>query len=137
MATVRERQQGVKGAVPRQRGVRRIRVAVQRVGPWSIFKLALLFYLCLMLVVVIGLALLYMFLDAVGVLDSVADLLTGLGFGDEAGFEINGGFLFRMIFLIGLISVVLWSAFSVLVAFLYNLIADLVGGIEVTLRERQ
>ncbi|HEX6206922.1 MAG TPA: DUF3566 domain-containing protein [Actinomycetota bacterium] len=116
---------------------RRIRVAIRRVNPWSVLKFSLLFYFCLMLVFVIGLAILYMVVDALGVVASLEQLLESLGFGGDAGFEVNGGFLFRTIFLIGLISVVIWSALTLFFAFLYNLISDLVGGIEVTLAERR
>lgn len=116
---------------------RRIRVAIRRVNPWSVLRFSLLFYFCLMLVFVIGLAILYMVVDALGVVASLEQLLESLGFGGEAGFEVNGGFLFRTLFLIGLISVVVWSALTLFFAFLYNLISDLVGGIEVTLAERR
>ncbi|HUG87161.1 MAG TPA: DUF3566 domain-containing protein [Actinomycetota bacterium] len=116
---------------------RRIRVAIRRVNPWSVLRFSLLFYFCLMLVFVIGLAILYMVVDAIGVVGSLEQLLESLGFGGEAGFEVNGAFLFRTLFLIGLISVVVWSALTLFFAFLYNLISDLVGGIEVTLTERR
>jgi hypothetical protein len=116
---------------------RRIRVAIRRVNPWSVLRFSLLFYFCLMLVFVIGLAILYMVVDALGVVASLEQLLESLGFGGEAGFEVNGGFLFRTLFLIGLISVVVWSALTLFFAFLYNLISDLVGGIELTLAERR
>jgi hypothetical protein len=52
-------------------------------------------------------------------------------------FEVDFWYLFRMMFLIGLFSTVLWAAFTMFVTFLYNLISDLVGGIEVTLVERR
>lgn len=110
---------------------------IRKVGPWSVLKFSLLFYFCLMLVFVIGLAILYMVVDALGVVDSLEDLLTSFGFGGEAGFEVNAGFLFRTVFLIGLISVVVWSALTLFFAFLYNLISDLVGGIDVTLAEKR
>jgi len=112
-------------------------VAIRRVNPWSVLRFSLLFYFCLMLVFVIGLAILYMVVDAIGVVGSLEQLLESLGFGGEAGFEVNGAFLFRTLFLIGLISVVVWSALTLFFAFLYNLISDLVGGIEVTLTERR
>jgi hypothetical protein len=116
---------------------RRARVAIRRISPWSVLKVSLVFYFCLMLVILVGLSILYAVLSSTGILDDVAQLLTSVGFGDpQRGFEFNAGYLFRTTFLIGLVSTALWAAFTVFVAFLYNLIADLLGGIEVTLVER-
>jgi hypothetical protein len=114
---------------------RRIRVQIRRVSPWSVLKLSLLFYFCLMLVVLLGLGILYAVVDALGILDSIAELLNSVGFGPN--FRFNGGAIFRTLFFIGLISVAVWSALTVFVVFLYNLISDLVGGIEMTLTERR
>ena len=126
-----------------QQGVRRptarkVRVVIRRINPWSVLKMSLLFYFCLMLVVLVGLGILYGVLDSLGILDTTEELLSELGFGEgTAGFEFNAGYIFRTLLLIGLISTGLWAALTVFVAFLYNLIADLVGGIEVTLTERR
>lgn len=126
-----------------QQGVRRptarkVRVVIRRINPWSVLKMSLLFYFCLMLVVLVGLGILYGVLDSLGILDTTEDLLSELGFGEgTGGFEFNAGYIFRTLLLIGLISTGLWAALTVFVAFLYNLIADLVGGIEVTLTERR
>ena len=117
---------------------RRVRVQIRKVNPFSVLRFSLLFYFCLMLVVLLGLAILYAILSAGGVLDSLAQLLTDVGFGDRQGnFEFDTGFIFRTLFLIGLVSTILWAAFTLVLAFLYNLISDLVGGIEVTLIERR
>jgi ABC-type amino acid transport system permease subunit len=119
-------------------GPRKVRVTIRKVNPWSVLKVSLVFYFCLMLVIAVGFAILYAVLSAAGILDSLADLLTGVGFGDAQGnFEFDPGYIFRTIFLVGMISTVLWAAFTVFVAFLYNLIADLLGGVEVTLIERR
>jgi ABC-type amino acid transport system permease subunit len=119
-------------------GPRKVRVLIRKVNPWSVLKVSLVFYFCLMLVIAVGFAILYAVLSAAGILDSLADLLTGVGFGDAQGnFEFDPGYIFRTILLVGMISTVLWAAFTVFVAFLYNLIADLLGGIEVTLIERR
>jgi Transmembrane domain of unknown function (DUF3566) len=129
-----ETMQATRGSV-RRGAPRRIRVQVRRISPWSVLKLSLLFYFCLMLVVLLGLGILYAVVDALGILDSISDLLNSVGFGPN--FQFNGGAIFRTLFFIGLISVVVWSALTVFVVFLYNLISDLVGGIELTLTERR
>ena len=139
MATVRERPQRKRAqttatAPARQPAPRRIKVAIRRINPWSVLKFSLVFYLCLMLVIVIGMSILFMVVDALGIIDSVEEFMSSLW---EANFEVNSGFLLRMLVLIGIISVALWSALTVFFAFLYNLISDLIGGIEVTLQERR
>ena len=115
--------------------VRSTRVIVKRVGPWSVFKFSLLFYFCVMLVVLLGLTILYNVLAAVGVLDSASKLLGDLGFGKN--FEFHGTWLLTRAFAVGVVMVVFWSLVKLLITFMYNLISDLVGGIEVTLTERR
>jgi hypothetical protein len=118
--------------------IRRVRVSIRRISPWSVLKVSMVFYFCLLLVILVGLGILYGVLSTAGILDSVAELLTGVGFGDAQGnFAFDAGYIFRMLFLVGLISTALWVGFTVFLAFLYNIIADLLGGIEVTLVERR
>jgi hypothetical protein len=114
---------------------RQARVMIRKVGPWSVLKLSVLFYLCVMVVIMGALVILYGVLDAIGALDSVTRLIRDL-FADQS-FEIHGDWLFRRGVMIGLGMVVLWSLINLFVAFLYNLISDIVGGIEVTLSERR
>lgn len=116
-------------------GLRHARVVIRKVGPWSVLKFSLLFYSCVMLVVLLALAILYGILGAVGALDSVTRLTRDL-FSDQS-FEIHGSWIFSRLALVGAAMVVLWSLINVFVAFLYNLISDVVGGVEVTLTERR
>jgi hypothetical protein len=132
MATVQTKP-AARGTKPSQR---RIKVVIKKVNPWSVLRVSIIFYFCLMLVVIFGLAILYMLLDSIGVLDSVSDLLGSVGFGGGS-FQFQTFSIFRTLFLIGFITVIVGSAFTVFLAFLYNLLSDLVGGLEVTLVERR
>lgn len=114
---------------------RSAKVVLRKVGPWSVLKFSLLFYFCLMLVIVFALVILYAILGAIGALDSVTRLTRDL-FADQS-FEINGGWLLSRVIVIGLVMVVVWSLINLFVAFLYNLISEVVGGIEVTLTDRR
>lgn len=116
---------------------RRTKVVVRRVDPWSVLKFSLLFYFCMMLVFLFALLILYWVLQVTGVLDSAAKVLTDVGFGGTAGFEFHGFWVFSRLFLIGLGGVVVWSLVNMLVSVLYNLISDVVGGIQVTLAEKR
>lgn len=124
--------------VPRARpaSARRARVVVRKLGPWSVLRFSLLFYFCVMLVVWLALMILYGIMSSLGVLAQIAGLLESVSLVDE-GFRFNGPWIFSRLFLAGLGLVVLWSVINVFVAFLYNLVSDVVGGIEVTLAERR
>ena len=69
-----------------------------------------------------------------GVLGSVSDLLTSI-FPGRGTYTIDGGWLFIRALFLGLAWVVIWSLVNMFLALLYNLIADVVGGIKVTLAE--
>ena len=114
---------------------RQARVVVRKLGPWSVLKISFLFYLCVMAVIVGAMMILYGILGAIGALDSLTRLIRDL-FADQS-FTINGGWLFTRGVAIGLAMVVLWTLINVFVVFLYNLLSDVVGGIEVTLSERR
>jgi hypothetical protein len=122
---------------------RRAKLVVKRVDPWSVLKFSLLFSLCLLIVFVVAVAALYFALQALGVFDTLNEFIrniTEANIGDAktggvevpiSAFEVIG-----VAAIIGLINVVLVTAISTLGAFLYNLCADIVGGVEVTLAER-
>jgi transmembrane protein DUF3566 len=116
---------------------RRTKVVIRKVDPWSVLKFSLLFYFCLMLVFLFALLLLYWLLGVTGVLDSAARVLSDVGFGGEGGFAFHGYWIFSRLFLIGIAGVVVWSLVNVLISVLYNLISDVVGGVQVTLAERR
>jgi hypothetical protein len=116
---------------------RRAKVVIRKVDPWSVLKFSLLFYFCLMLVFVLAFVILYWILGVTGVLDSIAKVLSDVGFGGTAGFEFHGYWIFSRLFLVGLAGVVVWSLVNMLVSVLYNLVSDVVGGIQVTLAERR
>lgn len=147
MATTVEKEpkQQPPGQGPKRPTARRVRVQVRRVSPLSVLKVSIIFYFCLMLVMLLGFAILFSVMDSIGLLEPLESLLEDSGFGEQVGsgeearavFEIDFGYLLRTLFLIGLISTAVWAAFTVFMTLLYNLIADLVGGIELTLLERR
>ncbi|PWR12497.1 hypothetical protein DKT69_23960 [Micromonospora sicca] len=122
------------------RGPRRARLNLKRIDPWSVMKFAFAVSVVLFIVVVVATSVLYLALDAMGVFKSVNDSLTDLvsaGGGQSTnGFRITAKGVIMSSALIGLVNVVLFTALATLGAFVYNVCADLVGGIELTLAER-
>ncbi len=126
--------QSAQRTAGRTGGRGRVRVVVRRIEPLSLLKFSLLFYFCVMLIFLFGMGILYGVLGALGVLESLASFIGGL-YGDD-NFQFNGGWIFTWLFVLGIIGVVAWSLINVCVAFLYNLVSDIVGGVQITLDDR-
>jgi hypothetical protein len=124
------------GGPPRARGSHRVvrrQVTVRRVDPWTVLKLSLIFYFCLLLVVMVALFVFWGIIQRLGVIQQGLDFLAEL----NLEVTINEGNIARALFLIGVLNVVLWSGINVFLAFLYNLVADLLGGLRMTLAEEE
>jgi len=116
---------------------RRTRVIVRKVGPWSVLRFSLLFYFCVMVALWVALIVVYNFLGAIGVMHSIEHGIRGIGGKSWQNWSIHGGWLFSRLFMIGLVMVVFGAIVNLFAAFLYNLISDFVGGVELTLSERR
>ncbi|OKH84229.1 hypothetical protein EB75_05440 [Mycobacterium sp. ST-F2] len=122
----------------RQDGPVRASMQVRRVDPWSVLKVSLVLSVALFFVWMIAVAFLYLVLGGMGVWSklnsNVGDLLTS---GGGAGGElVSASTIFGGATLIGLVNIVLLTAMATAAAFVYNLTTDLVGGVEVTLADR-
>lgn len=115
-----------------RRPVRR-RAMIRKVDPWSVLKLSLVFYFSILVVVMLGLGVFWVTIERLGVIETLLSFLAELQF----DVEINTGNLFRAAFLVGLLNVVLWSGINVFGALLYNLVADVMGGLRLTLAEEE
>ena len=116
-------------------GWRRARLVLRKIDPWSVLKFSLLFYFCLLLIMLLGSAIIFAILKAFGVIANIEKLVRDLS--SSPAYTVSGGTIFRWLFLFGLLWAVVASAVTVFLAFLYNLIADVVGGIEVSVAERE
>ncbi|BCJ53227.1 hypothetical protein Asp14428_47020 [Actinoplanes sp. NBRC 14428] len=124
------------------RGPRRARLNLKRIDPWSVMKFAFAVSVVLFIVVVVATSVLYLALDAMGVWSevntSLQSLVNASGGTESAntGFRITAWGVIGTSMLIGAVNVVLFTALATLGAFIYNVCADLVGGVELTLAER-
>lgn len=130
----------VGSSVPARKRGRRARLTLKRIDPWSTLKFSLAYGLVGMIVLVVAVVVLYGVIDAMGVigslrkfLDDVSDSSSGSGLGEWLSFNR----VLLVSFVVGLVNVVLFSAFATLTAFIYNVCTDITGGVEVTLSERE
>jgi Transmembrane domain of unknown function (DUF3566) len=121
---------------PRNRRPRQASLQLKRLDPWSVLKIALVLAVVLYLVWLVAVGVLYGVLDGIGVWDRLngqyADLVT-----EQAGDRlISAGRVFGAAAIIGAVNSLLFAVSLSVGAFVYNVSADLVGGVEVTLSER-
>lgn len=116
---------------------RRASLQVRRFDPWSVLKLALVLGVALFFVWMFAVGVLYAVLDGMGVWAQLngtyQDLTSDAGGGGEL---ITAGGVFGVAAVIGVVNIILFTALASVSAFIYNISADVAGGIEVTLSER-
>jgi hypothetical protein len=121
----------------RTRGPVRASMQIRRIDPWSTLKVSLLLSVALFFAWMIAVAFLYLVLGGMGVWSklnsNVGDLLNNTS---GSGELVSSGTIFGGAVLIGLVNIVLLTAMATIGAFVYNLTTDLIGGIEVTLADR-
>jgi Transmembrane domain of unknown function (DUF3566) len=120
---------------PRARGPRRAKLQLRHINPWTVLKFSCVLSVALFFVWLITIGLLYGILQAAGVIDNINSAVTTIN-GSNSKQPITPGLVFGGSAIIGVINMVLFIALSTVGSVVYNLCADLVGGVEVTLSER-
>ena len=131
------------GAAPKQRAPRRTRRAQLRlvqVDAWSVMKTSFLLSIALGIVLVVAVAIIWSVLGAAGVWTSINSIVQQAVGGDNSKpFDIQQyvgtSRILGFTMIVAVLDVILITAIATLGAFLYNLSAALLGGIEVTLAE--
>jgi transmembrane protein DUF3566 len=122
-----------------RKGGRRARLTVKRIDPWSTLKFAFVYSLAGLVVLLVAVVALYAVVDAMGVIDSIRTFLNDVDqpkSGQGIAVWLTFGRVMTVAIVIGIVNVILFTAFATLTAFVYNVCTELVGGIEVTLAER-
>jgi hypothetical protein len=128
-----------RGAKAAGRGPRRARLQLRHVDIWSAFKISFVLSIAMFFIWMVAVGVLYGVLSALGVFDTLNDLFGQLGSasGAETGGDVvTPGLVFGGAAVIGAINIVLMTALCTVGTFIYNLCSDLVGGLELTLSER-
>lgn len=131
----------VAGSGAQSRSVRvprRTSLQLQRLDPWSVLKLSLVLSVAGFLVWLVAVGVLYGVLAGMGVWDQINGTYSDLTSGSNPQVNtelISGGRVFGVAFVVGLVNIVLLTALATVGSLMYNVAADFVGGIEVTLSE--
>ncbi|GAQ53248.1 hypothetical protein a10_03050 [Streptomyces acidiscabies] len=120
--------------------VRKARLRVAKADPWSVMKVSFLLSIALGVCTIVASAVLWMVMDAMGVFSSVGSTISeATGSNESNGFDLQSFLSLPHVLMfstiIAVIDVVLATALATLAAFIYNLSAGFVGGVELTLAE--
>lgn len=116
--------------------VRRVRRVVRKFDPWTVLKVSLLFHAVTTLAMLLGAVILWSVMINVGIPNALDSFLEGITLLEaDLSFFNNGQQYFRVALFFGVIWTVAMTVVTTLAALLYNLISDVVGGVEVVLLE--
>ncbi|TDC61973.1 DUF3566 domain-containing protein [Actinomadura sp. GC306] len=123
---------------------RKAQLQLARLEPWSVMKFSFVMSVVCFVILLVAVIVLYTILSALGVFDALSDTINSLTReqGETTGtVDAGSWFSFFRIFgytvLVGALNVLLITALSTVGSVIYNLAADLVGGVEVTLKEAE
>ncbi|WP_374224089.1 DUF3566 domain-containing protein [Streptomyces sp. ISL-66] len=119
---------------------RKARLRVAKADPWSVMKVSFLLSIALGVCTIVASVVLWMVMDAMGIFSSVGGTISeATGSNESNGFDLQSFLSLPRVLIftsvISVIDVVLMTALATLGAFIYNLSAGFVGGVELTLAE--
>ncbi|MGG8405570.1 DUF3566 domain-containing protein [Streptomyces sp. 12297] len=128
------------GTARTQPRTRKARLRVAKADPWSVMKVSFLLSIALGVCTIVASVVLWMVMDAMGVFSTVGGTISeATGSNESNGFDLQSFLSLPRVIIftsvIAVIDVVLATALATLGAFIYNLSAGFVGGVELTLAE--
>jgi hypothetical protein len=119
---------------------RKARLRVAKADPWSVMKVSFLLSIALGICTIVAAAVLWMVMNAMGVFSTVGGTISeATGSTESNGFDLQSFLSLPHVLMfttiIAVIDVVLATALATLGAFIYNVSAGFVGGVELTLAE--
>lgn len=121
------------------RRTRKARLRLARIDPWSVMKTTFLFAIAFGIMLVVATFVVWSVLAGSGAIQAANEFLNTLLGDQDTTFDIGGILSLNRILgfaaVVAAIDVVILTALATLAAFLYNLAATVMGGLEVTLAE--
>ncbi len=129
-----------RAAGPQAAPTRRAQLVLSRIEPWSVMKFSFMISLVGWVVLFVAISILYFALSKLGVFHSIESTVGSItsskgNSGTNAASWFAASRVLGYTMLAGAINVVLITAIATVGAVIYNLVAHLAGGVEVTLKE--
>ncbi len=115
--------------------VRRVRRIIRKFDPWTVLKVSLVLYTVMGLALVLGLVILWSVVNAVEIPQKIETFFTELALFDSTNIIPDSDQLLRSSVFLAIAWTVFMTGMTTLTAVMYNLVSDIVGGIEVVVLE--
>lgn len=139
VASVTTRSGAKLAPAPESASTRRASLRLTRIEPWSVTRLAFAISVAMMIVAVVAVSIFWVVMEATGVWDQINGSVTSVLSDDSTSFNITDylgfGRMVGLTLVLSAINVILMTALATIGAHLYNLAAQLLGGVEVTFAE--
>jgi uncharacterized membrane protein len=111
-------------------------LSLTHVDAWSVAKVTFLLSVAGAIIQIVAAALIWLLLNVVGVFDQVTQIVSSTGL-DAGGFNLADVFslstVLSVVTIFSIVGVVLFTLLSTILAWLYNVVSALVGGVHMTL----
>ena len=116
--------------------VNRVRRIIRKIDPWTVLKVTFVLNFVVALTIVLGFCILWVLLINAGVPQGLEEIARRLALLDENSSLVgNIEALFSSVVFLATVYLLTQTALATIGAFFYNLVSDLVGGIEVVVLE--
>lgn len=114
--------------------VRRVRRVLRKIDPWTVLKVSIVFNVIIVMAASIGIAIMWSLLRNSGIPDDIVNSINELAIFEE-DINLDGPSYFRVMVFFSIVSTILLTGLATLSAIFYNLISDVMGGIEFVVLE--
>jgi hypothetical protein len=114
--------------------VRRVRRVLRKIDPWTVLKVSVVFFAIFVFALGVGLSIAWTLLRNSGWPDTLVDIVNDLGVFEE-DINLDGVNMARFIVFFSISSAIFMTGLATLASVFYNLISDVVGGIEYVVLE--
>lgn len=116
--------------------VNRVRRIIRKIDPWTVLKVTFVLNFIIALTIVLGFSILWVLLVNAGVPQGLEEIARRLALLDaDASLVGNVEPLFTSVVFLATVYLLTQTALATICAFFYNLVSDLVGGVEVVVLE--
>lgn len=116
--------------------VRRVRRIIRKVDPWTTLKVSAVLFAVASVALVLGVVIFWAVLESAGIPDSLTDFLVRITLLEEGADPFaNSEQFFRFVVFGSIVWWVVATGLATLLAVMYNLATDVVGGLEIVVLE--